>query len=191
VRQQLAHIFLFLIPVLSHAEGPDKGISQESFEFAFLIFDDFRITPEIGVVYPPFISEHLGNPIRSEVSRQGTRDPTLTVYQEILYFDGLEIAIARGVDAKPSDWTWLEFVYITSPKYKLKSGLRVGDSLDLFAERLKSVMRSNPSDPKEVSFYSGGYGEPGGVTHAAHATVVLTLDQNEVVQSVRVEYWAD
>lgn len=191
MKKLFALFVLFQVPGLLQAEGPEEGISQESFEFAFLVFDEFRITPEVGVVYPPFIREHFGIPEKSEVREQGTRDPTYTVYQERLFFDGLEIAVARGVDAKPSDWTWLEYIYITSPDYKLKSGLRVGDSLDLFVERLQPVLRRIPSNPKEVSFYSGGYGEPGGVTHAAHATVTLALDENGAVQSVRIEYWAD
>ena len=191
MKKLFALFALLHVPALLMAEGPEEGISQESFEFAFLIFDEFRITPEIGVIYPPFMNEYLGIPEKSEVSEQGTRDPTYTVYQEILFFDGLEVAVARGVDAKPSDWTWLESVYVTSPNYKLKSGLRVGDPLELFIDRLKPVLRRNPRNAKEVSFYAGGYGEPGGVTHAAHATVTLTLDENEAVQSVRIEYWAD
>ena len=81
MKKLFALFALLHVPALLMAEGPEEGISQESFEFAFLIFDEFRITPEIGVIYPPFMNEYLGIPEKSEVSEQGTRDPTYTVYR--------------------------------------------------------------------------------------------------------------
>ena len=182
---------LLLLRGVVTAEGPDERVNQETFEFAFMIFEEFRITPEIGVVYPPIFREQFGIPLRSEKGESGTRDPTYRVVRETLYYDGLEVTIARGVDSAPSDWTWLERVYVTDSKYELRTGLRIGDTLELFLERLKPHLNYRKPGSNRVSFYSGGYGEPGGVTHAAHATVTLHLDENEVVQSVAIEYWAD
>ena len=187
----IALFTLFLLPGVVIAEGPDEHVSQETFEFAFMIFEKFRITPEIGVVYPPIFREQFGIPVRSEKSESGTRDPTYRAVRETLYYDGLELTIARGVDSAPSDWTWLERVYITDSKYELRTGLRIGDTLELFLERLKPHLDHRKPGSNQVSFYSGGYGEPGGVTHAAHATVTLLVDEKEMVQSVAIDYWAD
>ena len=71
MKKLFALFILLQAPALLMAEGPEEGISQESFEF--------RITPEVGVVYPPFMNEYLGIPEKSEVSERGTRDPTYTV----------------------------------------------------------------------------------------------------------------
>jgi hypothetical protein len=187
----IALFTLFLTPGAVIAEGPDERVNQETFEFAFMIFEEFRITPEIGVVYPPIFAEQFGIPVRSEKGESGTRDPTYRVVRETLYYDGLELTIVRGVDSAPSDWTWLERVYITDSKYELRTGLRIGDKLELFLERLRPHLDYRKPGSKQVSFYSGGYGEPGGVTHAAHATVTLLVDEGEMVQSVAIDYWAD
>ena len=55
--------FLVLLsPDALLAEGPDEDTTQKAFEFAVMIFDDFRITPEVGVVCEP---------VTSGVMRQG------------------------------------------------------------------------------------------------------------------------
>jgi hypothetical protein len=187
----IALFTLFSLPGVVTAEGPEEHVSQETFEFAFMIFEEFRITPEIGVVYPPIFREQFGIPVRSEKGESGTRDPTYRVVRETLYYEGLEVTIARGVDSAPSDWTWLERVYVTDSKYKLRTGLRVGDTLELFLERLKPHLDYRKPGSNQVSFYSGGYGEPGGVTHAAYATVTLLVNEKEIVRSVAIDYWAD
>lgn len=187
----IALFTLFLLPGVVIAEGPDERVNQETFEFAFMIFEEFRITPEIGVVYPPIFREQFGIPVRSEKGESGTRDPTYRVVRETLYYDGLEVTITRGVDSAPSDWTWLERVHVTDSKYKLRTGLRVGDPLELFLERLKPRLDYRKPGSNQVSFYSGGYGEPGGVTHGAHATVTLLVDEKEIVRSVAIDFWAD
>ncbi len=184
-------ISLLLIPKYARPEGPDEYSSQEAFEFAFMIFDDFRITPEIGVVYQPVLREQLGIPTTSTKSESGTKDPTYRVDREVLAYEGLKVTISRGVDSAPSDWTWLERVQISDPKYVLRTGLRVGDPLELFVEKLKPRLDYRKSGSKQISYSASGYGEPGGVTHGAHATVTFVVDEHEIVQSVDIEYWAD
>jgi len=184
-------VLLMSMPNSARPEGPDEYSSQETFEFAFMIFDEFRITPEIGVVYEPVLREQLGIPTTSTKSESGTRDPTYRVDREVLAYEGLVVTISRGVDSAPSDWTWLERVQISDPRYILRTGLRVGDPLELFVEKLKPRIDFRKPGSKKISFTAGGYGEPGGVTHGAHATVTLVVDEHEIVQSVDIEYWAD
>jgi len=182
--------FLALLsPNVLLAEGPDEITTQEAFEFAFMIFEDFRITPEIGVVYEPVLSEHLGIPERTEkVEEYG--DPTYKVIRETMYYKGLEVVISRPVDAPPSGWTWLERIRVSDSKYALRHALRVGLSLDQFEKMLGPWRGKRSTDASEVSFYAGGYGEPGGVTHGAHATVTLDIDDG-MVSAVEITYWAD
>lgn len=47
------------------------------------------------------------------------------------------------------------------------------------------------AEDSTVSIYAGGVGEPGGVTHGAHATVILELDDQDSVAAVDIRYWAD
>jgi hypothetical protein len=183
-------LFVLLAPAALLAEGPDEETTQKAFEFAFMIFDDFRITPEVGVVYEPILFEHLGIPERTDkVEEYG--DPTFKVIRETMYYDGLEILISRAVDAPPSGWTWLENVRISDPKYALRHGLRVGKTIDEFKETLGPWSGTRSKGDSKVSFYSGGYGEPGGVTHGAHATVTLLIDDKGLVTSINISYWAD
>jgi len=51
----IALFTLFLLSAVVTAAGPEEHVNQEIFEFAFMIFEEFRITPEIGVVYPPIL----------------------------------------------------------------------------------------------------------------------------------------
>jgi len=172
------------------ADSPDEYTTPAVFEFAFYVFEEFRITPEIGVVYEPVLSEHFGRPEKSE-KREAFGDPTYRVINETISYDGVEIEISRAVDAAPSDWTWLNRVRITSPKYRLRHGLRVGESVAAFEERLGPWRGRHPDDRSSVSFDAGGFCEPGGVTHAAHGTVTLELDGTGTVTAVDIEYWAD
>jgi hypothetical protein len=175
---------------VSLAEGPDDETTAAVFELAFMIFEDFRITPEVGVVYEPIFSERFGHPERTE-KREEYGDPTYKVIREAIFYDGLEIVISRAVDDPPSGWTWLERVHISDSKYALRHGLRVGQPLQDFEEVLGPWRGKRSAKSSEVSFYAGGYGEPGGVTHAAHATVTLALNEDDSVSSVDIEYWAD
>lgn len=174
----------------SAAEHPDDNTTQETFEFAFMVFEGFRITPEIGVVYEPVLSEYLGLPERAEKA-EGYSDPTTKVIRETIYYEGLEIVMHRAVDAAPSDWTWLERVRISDPKYALRHGLRVGASIEEFEKVLGPWSGERANGDSEISFYAGGYGEPGGVTHGANATVTLSIDDKGVVTEVDIRYWAD
>lgn len=180
-----------LSPITLSADGPDESTTQEAFEFAFFVFDDFRITPQVGVVYEPVFLEHLGIPVRTEQKVGGTKDPTYRVNRETLYYEGLEITVSRGVDATPTSWTWLERVYITDPRYKLRHGLRVGAELKEFKERLGPWRPKSASGKPQISFYSGGHGDVGGVTHGAHATVRLDVDDEGLITAVEITYWAD
>ena len=175
---------------VSSAEGPDDETTAAAFEFAFMVFDDFRITPEIGVVYEPVFSERFGHPERTKKNEE-YGDPTYKVIREAIFYDGLEIVISRGVDQPPSGWTWLERVHISGSQYTLRHGLRVGKSLQDFEKVLGPWRLRRSAESSEVSFYAGGYGEPGGVTHGAHATVTLALEKDGSVSSVSIDYWAD
>jgi hypothetical protein len=44
----------------SATAGPDSDTSQAAFEFAFFVFRDFRLTPKLGIVYPPVLLDHFG-----------------------------------------------------------------------------------------------------------------------------------
>jgi len=186
----VAILSLALAPNFALAEGPDESTTQAAFEFAFMVFEEFRITPEVGVVYEPVISEKFGLPERTE-KREEYGDPTFKVIRETLYYDGLEVVISRAVDAPPSGWTWLERVHISDSRYVLRHGLRVGQSLQDFEKLLGPWRGRHTGESSQVSFYAGGYGEPGGVTHGAHATVTLALEEDGSVSSVNIEYWAD
>ena len=189
-RTSLAIFCLALVPGSSFAEGPDENTTQAAFEFAFMIFNDFRITPEVGVAYEPILSEKFGFPERTE-KREEFGDPTYKVIRETIYYDGLEFVLSRAVDAPPSGWTWLERVRISDSQYPLRHGLRVGKLLEDF-ERILGPWRGRHSvGSSKVSFYAGGYGEPGGVTHGANATVTLDVDSEGSVTAVEIEYWAD
>ena len=174
----------------SKAEGPDDETTEAAFEFAFMVFKEFRITPEIGVVYEPILSEKFGIPKRTE-SREEYDDPTYKVVREDLVYEGLEIVISRGVDDPPSGWTWLKQVRVSSPTYLLRHGLRVGDSVERFEEVLGPWRGRSGSENSNVSFYAGGHGEPGGMAHGAHATVTLEVDGQGSVTAVDIKYWAD
>ena len=192
MRFPLSSIFFaaLLLPFESSAEHPDDNTTQETFEFAFMVFEDFRITPEIGVVYDPVLREHLGIPERTE-KVEGYSDPTTKVIRETMYFEGLEIVISRAVAAAPSGWTWLERIRVSDPKYVLRHGLRVNASIEKFESVLGPWRGKRVKDDSEVSFYAGGYGEPGGVTHGANATVTLSIDDKGLVTDIDIEYWAD
>ncbi len=179
-----------MMPGVLWAEGPDELTTQEAFEFVFMIFEEFRITPEVGVVYEPILSEKLGIPERTE-KREEYGDPTYQVIRETIHYDGLEIVLSRIVDAPPSGWTWLERVRISNPKYVLRHGLKVGKSIEEFERTLGPWRGKRVKDDSEVSFYAGGYGEPGGVTHGAHATVTLSIDNKGLVTDIDIKYWAD
>lgn len=183
-------LLLLLSPDAVLAEGPDEVTTQEAFEFAFMIFEDFRVTPEVGVVYEPALHEYLGIPDRTEkVEEYG--DPTYKVIRETMYYEGLEIVISRAVDAPPSGWTWLERVRVSDRRHALRHGLRVGLPLEEFENVLGPWRGRRSTDAPDVSFYAGGYGEPGGVTHGAHATVALDIDDDGLVNAVEITYWAD
>ena len=188
------HFSLFLLALLSPnailAEGPDGETTQEAFEFAFMIFEDFRVTPEVGVVYEPIFLEHFGIPERTE-KVEGHSDPTTKVISETMYYEGLEIVISRAVHAPPSGWTWLERIRISDPQYSLRHALRVGLSLEKFESVLGPWRGRRSKGDTEVSFYAGGYGEPGGVTHGAHATVTLYTNREGLVNAIDIRYWAD
>ena len=172
------------------AEGPDDETTVATFEFAFMIFDDFRITPEVGVVYEPVFSERFGQPLRTE-KREEYDDPTYKVIRESIFYDGFEIVISRGVEDPPSGWTWLNRVRISSPDFALRHGLRIGEPFKKYEEILGPWRGERSVNSSSVSFYAGGYGEPGGVTHAAHATVTLHIDAEGAVTEVEIDYWAD
>ena len=175
---------------VSIAEGHDDETTNAAFEFAFMVFDEFRITPEIGVVYQPVFSERFGHPERT-TTEEGYDDPTYKQIWETLYYDGVEITISRGAEEPPSGWTWLNRVRITNPKYALRHGLRIGDPVKKYEETLGPWRGQRSTESAGVSFYAGGYGEPGGVTHGAHATVTLELDNEGAVTAVEIKYWAD
>lgn len=181
---------IFLIASLSNADGPDDETTTASFEFAFMIFEEFRITPEIGVVYQPVFTERFGHPERTS-TKEGYDDPTYKQIWETLYYEGIEITISRGAEDPPSEWTWLNRVRITNPKYALRHNLRIGDPIKKFEEMLGPWRGKRSTDSTSVSFYAGGYGEPGGATHGAHATVTLELDGDGIVTAVDMKYWAD
>lgn len=182
--------FALSLTNVSWAEGPDDETTTATFEFAFMVFEDFRITPEIGVVYEPVFSEKFGQPERTE-KQEEYGDPTYRVIREAVFYDGLEIVISRGVDDPPSGWTWLKRVRVSSSKFKLRHGLRIGDSVEKFEKALGPWRARKSTDTSRVSFYAGGYGEPGGVTHGAHATVTLKLDGKGAVAEIVIDYWAD
>jgi len=186
----LAISCLVLAPSFVLAEGPDEDTSQAVFEFAFLVFEEFRITPEVGVVYEPVLSERFGVPDRTE-KREEYGDPTFKVIRETIFYDGLEIVLSRAVDAAPSGWTWLERVHVSSSRHTLRHGLRVGQPLPNFEKVLGPSRGKRSAGSSEVSFYAGGYGEPGGITHGAHATVTLAVTDDGNVSSVDIAYWAD
>ena len=175
---------------VSSAEGPDDETTAAAFEFAFMVFEGFRVTPEIGVVYEPVFNERFGHPERTE-KHEEYDDPTYKVIREAIFYDGLEIVISRGVDDPPSGWTWLNRVRISSPRFVLRHGLRVGDPVEKFEETLGPWRGKRSLDASNISFYAGGSGEPGGVTHGAHATVTLEVDGEGAVTDVDINYWAD
>ena len=175
---------------VSMAEGPDDETTEPAFEFAFMIFDGFRITPQIGVVYEPVFSERFGQPERTEKNEEYD-DPTYRVIREAIFYDGLEIVISRGADDPPSGWTWLNRVRISNPRLILRHGLRIGDPVERFEEILGPWRGKRSVDSSSISFYAGGYGEPGGITHGAHATVTLHVDGEGAVTEVEIDYWAD
>ncbi len=175
---------------VSLAEGPDDETTAAAFEFAFMVFEGFRITPEVGVVYEPVFSERFGHPERTE-KHEEYGDPTYKVIREAIFYDGLEVVISRAVDDPPSGWTWLNRVRISSPSFVLRHGLRVGDPVEKFEETLGPWRGKKSADASSVSFYAGGYGEPGGTTHGAHATVTLEVDAESAVTQVAIDYWAD
>ena len=182
--------FALSLTNVSWAEGPDDETTTAAFEFAFMVFEDFRITPEIGVVYEPVFSERFGHPERTE-KHEEYGDPTYKVIREAIFFDGLEIVISRGVEDPPSGWTWLNRVRVSSSRFKLRHGLRIGDHVEKFEETLGPWRGKRSADSSNVSFYAGGSGEPGGVTHGAHATVTLQIDGEGAVTEVDIDYWAD
>lgn len=182
--------FTMVFTSVCSAEGPDEETTAAAFEFAFMVFDDFRITPEIGVVYEPVFSERFGQPERTQV-RQEYSDPTYKVLRESIFYEGLEIVVTRGVDDPPSGWTWLNRVRVSSSRFILRHGLRIGDTVEKFEKTLGPWRGKRSSNASKVSFYAGGFGEPGGVTHGAHATVTLHHDSEGVVTNIDIDYWAD
>jgi hypothetical protein len=155
-----------------------------------MVFEDFRITPEIGVVYEPLISERFGHPERTETHEEYD-DPTYKVIREEIFYEGLEIVISRGVDDPPSGWTWLNRVRVSNSSFVLRHGLRIGDPLEKFEKTLGPWRGKESADASNVSFYAGGYGDPGGVTHGAHATITLKSDGDGAVIEIVIDYWAD
>ena len=172
------------------AEGPDDETTVAAFEFAFMVFEDFRITPEIGVVYEPVFSERFGHPERTETSEE-YGDPTFKVIRESIFYDGLEIVVTRAINDPPSGWTWLNRVHVSSPMFVLRYGLRIGDPVEKFEQKLGPWRGKRSTGESSVSFYAGGFGEPGGMTHDAHATVTLEVDRDGAVSSIDIDYWAD
>ena len=154
-----------------------------------MVFEDFRITPEIGVVHEPVFGERFGQPERTQVSEE-YGDPTYKVLRESIFYDGLEIVVTRGIDDPPSGWTWLNRVRISSSRFNLRHGLRIGDTVEKFEKVLGPWRGKRSSNDSTVSFYAGGFGEPGGVTHGTHATVTLHHDGEGVVTNVEFDYRA-
>lgn len=98
---RITGVFMALsIASMSYAEGPDDETSSAAFEFAFMVFDEFRITPEIGVVYEPILGEKFGSPKQVE-RREEFDDPTYKVARERILYDGIEVVISRGIDDPP------------------------------------------------------------------------------------------
>ena len=75
--------------------------------------------------------------------------------------------------------------------FVLRYGLRIGDPVEKFEQKLGPWRGKRSTGESSVSFYAGGFGEPGGMTHDAHATVTLEVDRDGAVSSIDIDYWAD
>ena len=168
--------------------GPDSDTSQAAFEFAFFVFQDFRLTPRLGAVYPLVLVDHFGVYKRREPAASSNRDPTIRVDAEKLYYDGLEITVARNRDEGALTDVWLQHVRISDSRYQLSGGLRVGEPFQKF---WRVLWGDAARHPPSTAFYAGGSEVVGNSKLAGHATVTLELSDDDRVTAVDIDYWAD
>jgi len=89
------------------------------------------------------ILEKFGNPIETKKELQNYRDPSPSgpfQYEELVWrFDGLVLEMGSPIVSAESEETreaWIERVTISSPRYELANGLRIGQPISMYTDTL-------------------------------------------------------
>jgi len=191
--------FTFVLAVLISAACSDKLAAENTTWhaerlslFGFSVFDGFQLAHRAdGAVEEAVILQHLGNPTDiKEWQEPDKREPGLVTTYRTYIFKGLEITtVAPQTGKQPG--TWLERIVVTSPRYRLRCGLRVGEPLAAFIHVLGDPGKSFDSDKGEVKYYAETAQMVDGVTFAGHATITFVIDKNGKVKAINWWYWAD
>ena len=168
--------------------GPDDDTSQPAFDFAFYVFQDFRVTPKLGIVYSPVLNDHLGVYKRKEPAVSTNRDPTVNSHAEKLFYDGLELTIERDLNDGALTEIWLQHVRITDSRYELRGGLRVGQPLSEF---WRILWPGGEHHAPEKTFDAVGYERVGDFTLAGNATVFFEVSETNAVTAIDIDYGAE
>lgn len=191
--------FTFVLAVLISATCSDKlagenitGHAERLTLFAFSVFDGFQLTHRAdGAVEEVVILQHLGHPSDiKEWQESDKREPGLVNKYKIYLYKGLEITTVTPQTGKQPG-TWIERIVVTSPRYRLSSGLRVGEPLAAFIHVLGEPEIPFDRDRGEVKYYTESIQILDGVAFAGHATITIMVDKNGKVKAISWWYWAD
>jgi hypothetical protein len=191
--------FTFVLAVLISATCSDKlagenitGHAERLSLFAFSVFDGFQLAHRAdGAVEEAVILQHLGHPTDIKKWQESDkREPGLINKYRTYIYNGLSITIVTPQTGEQPG-TWLERIVVTSPRYRLSSGLRVGEPLAAFIHVLGDPVKSFDRNKGEVKYYAEAVQMLDGVTFAGHATITIMVDKNRKVKAISWWYWAD
>ena len=191
--------FTFVLAVLISATCSDKlageditGHAEQLTLFAFSVFDGFQLTHRAdGAVEEAAILQHLGHPSDIKEWQESDKwEPGLVNKYKNYLYKGLEITTVTPQAGEHPN-AWLERIVVTSPRYRLRSGLRVGEPLAAFIYVLGEPEIPLYRDRDEVKYYAETIQTLDGVAFAGHATITLMIDKNGKVKAISWWYWAD
>jgi len=162
------------------------------FKFAFSIFENFQLMYRIdGAIDENKIISMLGEPIeKKEWSESDSQEPGLSNRYKSSIYEGLEIITVSPLVGNGKK-IWLNRIRLKSSNYVLVGGLRIGQPINDFMDKLGIKNGMYDKDTDKIKLTASGNENIDGVSFAGHATVTIGISKSGKVTSVEWEYWAD
>lgn len=190
----LPFLILFLFPLHALAETSTSANQKNLDCFAFRIFDQFRIVKRVdGSLINSPLTNHFGAPKEvKEWEEPDSRELGVTIRKKQWLFHGVRILLDTPLlSSQRYPETWLNRVEISTPRYRLCRGLKVGQPLSAFIKSLGQPEIPFDQNVGKVIYEAQSFESVGGVSFAGQATITLNIDKKMNVMSIYWEYWAD
>lgn len=190
----LSFLFFILLPIHSLAEASVNVHKKNLNCFTFKIFEQFQIAKRVdGAIKNIPLTNYFGTPKEvKEWEEPDSRDPSLTVRKTQWLFHGVRILLDTPLPSSRKNPTiWLNRVEISTPRYKLCQGLKVGQPLSAFIKLLGEPELPLDLHAGKVIYEAQNFQPVGGIAFAGQATITLNVDKEMNISSISWQYWAD